>query len=244
MSNHTEKRMVLTEEDREQLLEQLSTSERMAELGRLATGIIHELNTPLSVISSAAQLIMREEGLPGGVEELVEMIEREAQRLSQLTRGILTFSRGEGGEAEVNEVLRETLALLRYEVNKRSVLVRETLNDLPLPAALPPHRLKQIFLNLVMNSLHAMEHGGKLLVRTRMRKRFVEVEIRDTGCGIPQEVQERIFDPFFTTKAPGEGTGLGLYVTREIVAAAGGEITVESSPGSGTAFTILLPRAS
>jgi signal transduction histidine kinase len=229
----------------EEFLEQLAFNEKMAELGRLAVGMVHELNTPLSVIVSAAQMVMREEGLSDSVKEMVARIDMEAQRLSQFTRGLLSFSRRDDGtvaEVDVNLVLRDVMSFLKYDAQKRSVAVVEELShDLPVVAA-DSNRLKQIFINLVMNALQVMENGGMLLLRTTMTDdRSVEVEIADTGCGIPQDKLARIFDPFYTTKAAGEGTGLGLFITKSLVELLGGRISVRSTVGKGTAFIVRLP---
>ena len=231
----------------EEFLEQLAFNEKMAELGRLAVGMVHELNTPLSVIVSAAQMILREEELSESVKEMVARIDMEAQRLSQFTKGLLSFSRREDGtvaEADVNQVLRDVMSFLKYDAQKRSVAVVEEMNyDLPAVAA-DSNRLKQIFINLVMNALQVMENGGALLLKTTMAdERSIEVEIADTGCGIPQDKLARIFDPFYTTKAPGEGTGLGLFITKSLVELLGGRISVRSAEGEGTAFIVRLPLA-
>ena len=229
----------------EEFLEQLAFNEKMAELGRLAVGMVHELNTPLSVIVSAAQMVLREEGLSESVKEMVARIDMEAQRLSQFTKGLLSFSRREDGsvaEADVNQVLRDVMSFLKYDAQKRSVAVVEEMNyDLPAVAA-DSNRLKQIFINLVMNALQVMENGGALLLKTTMAdERSIEVEIADSGCGIPQDKLSRIFDPFYTTKAAGEGTGLGLSICKKIVELMGGSIRVESSPGKGSTFVFTLP---
>ncbi len=230
----------------EQLLAQLAHNEKMAELGRLSTGIVHELNTPLSVIASAVQLILREDDVPGSVREMLERIDAEVHRLSDFTRGVLSFARN-GGEAEaetdVNQVLHEVMVFLRYEARKRSIAVIEELDYDALPVAAGSNRLKQIFINLIMNAFQAMEEGGTLYVRTSMPDdRSVRIEIADTGEGIPPERLERIFEPFFTTKKTGEGTGLGLYIVGKMVDLMHGRIEVASRVGEGTTFTVVLPQ--
>lgn len=225
-------------------LEHLAFNEKMAELGRLSAGLVHELNTPLSVIVSAAQLIMREEELSESVREMVERIGMEAQRLSLLAKGVLSFSRQDETapvETDVNALLLEVLAFLRYEAQKRSVAVCERL-DYSVPSiAAGGNRLKQAFINLIMNAVQAMEEGGALTVETRRSGSGVLVRICDTGKGIPEGVVGRIFEPFFTTKAPGAGTGLGLFITSNIIESLGGSISVESHMGTGTTFSLLLP---
>lgn len=231
-----------------QLLEQLAQNEKLAELGRLSAGVIHELNTPLSVIVSAAQMIEREEGLSDFVLEMVKRINQEAQRLSQITRGILSFARQEeveGAETDLNETLQEVIAFLKYEAQKRSIKVIEELDYDLTPLAGNANRLKQVLINLVMNALQAMEEGGRLALRTAMlNPGEVQIQVADTGTGISEETMARIFEPFYTTKAPGEGTGLGLFITKQIVEALGGRIEVASKAGKGTTFTIVLPLPS
>ncbi len=231
----------------EPLLEKLAFNEKMAELGKLAAGMVHELNTPLSVIVSAAQLILREESLPDSIREMVERISQETQRLSHFTKGILSFARTQeepSTEADVNQVIGEVLVFLKYEIQKRSVKVIEEF-DYRIPSVLADgNRLKQIFVNLIMNALQAMENGGVLHVRTSSPDdRSVEVQVADTGAGIRDEAVGRIFEPFFTTKEPGTGTGLGLFITKTIVDRLGGAISVHSIHGEGTTFTVSLPAA-
>lgn len=230
----------------EDLLVQLAHNEKMAELGHLAAGVIHEVNTPLSVIVSAAQMILREGEIPAFVREMVERIDLEAQRLSEYTRGVLSFARTgrkTEAEADVNQVLREVMSFLRYEARKRSITVIEELDYDVLPVAADNNRLKQIFINLLMNAFQAMGNGGALLVRTSMPDdRSVRIEIADTGEGIPPERLDRIFEPFYTTKKSGEGTGLGLYIVRKMVELMQGRIEVKSTVGEGTTFTITLPQ--
>ena len=229
------------------MLEQLVSSERLAELGRISAGIVHELNTPLSVIASAAQLILREDELSPFTREMVERIGEEAHRLSSLVRGVLTFVRQDErkeGESDLSQVVREVMALLHYEARKRSVAVVEEL-DFTLPSvAVESNVLKQILINLIMNALQAMSDGGTLHLRTSYdRDRRPSFSVADTGCGIPADRLDRIFEPFYTTKAAGEGTGLGLFVTAKLLEAVGGEITVSSVAGEGTTFVITVPPA-
>jgi two-component system NtrC family sensor kinase len=229
----------------EPFLDQLAFNEKMAELGQLACGMIHELNTPLSVIAAATQLILREEGLSEHVMELLERIDGETQRLSHMSRGILSFSRLDGGgrvAADINLVVTDVLQMLAYEIQKRSVTVHESLDHrLPL-MVIDAGRLKQVLINLIMNALHAMTSGGILSIHSLASESGeCEIRINDTGHGIPDETLARIFEPFFTTKVAGEGTGLGLYVTGKIIAALGGSIDVVSRSGQGSCFTIRLP---
>ena len=227
------------------VLEQMAYNEKMAELGQLAAGLVHELNTPLSVLNSAAQMILREDDLSDFVREMVERINLETQRLSLYTRGLLSFSRRDDaavGEVNLSQVLNEVMAFLRYEAQKRSIQVIEDLDyRLPMVEADVNH-LKQIFINLIMNALQAMDDGGTLMLRTALQnKTTVEAQIADTGTGIPVDKVDKIFEPFYSTKGPGEGTGLGLFVTRKIVELYEGSVRVTSVPGQGTTFKVAFP---
>ncbi len=227
------------------LLRQLAYNEKMSELGKISAGVVHELNAPLSVIISAAQMILREEGVPDVVQEMIARISSEAQRLSQLTKGLLNFSSHDEtiSEVDLNLTVDFILNFLNFEAARRAVVVLKQL-DYSLPAIrLDGNLLKQILLNIIMNALQAMEEcGGKLLVETASDETdSVCFKITDNGPGIPVETIDRIFDRYFTTKKPGEGTGLGLFVTKSLVENMGGKIEVTSRIGGGTIFTVTLP---
>ncbi|MBI5484430.1 MAG: HAMP domain-containing histidine kinase [Deltaproteobacteria bacterium] len=226
-------------------LRQLAYNEKMAELGKISAGVVHELNAPLSVIISATQMIMREEGVPEAVLEMLERISSEAQRLSYLTKGLLNFSSHDDtiGEVDVNLTVAFVLDFLNFEAARRGVTVLRQL-DYTLPVIrLDANLLKQILLNIIMNALQAMENGGgKLLVETIFSGTDdVSIIVTDNGSGIPAASIDRIFDRYFTTKKPGEGTGLGLFVTKKLVESMAGKIKVTSRNGGGTTFTITLP---
>jgi len=228
-------------------LKQLAYNEKMAELGQISAGVVHELNAPLSVIISAAQMIMREPDVPEFVHEMVGRINSEAQRLSQMTRGLLNFSRYEDGEAEAdgNLTVGFVLDFLGFEAARRGVtLLRKLDHRLPV-VKVDANVLKQVLLNLIMNALQAMEKGGgTILVETREeRGNEVMFVVADTGPGILEHTLARIFEPYFTTKKPGEGTGLGLFVTKTLVESLGGRITVNSTIGEGTTFCVIFPTA-
>lgn len=227
------------------LLRQLAYNEKMAELGKISAGVVHELNSPLSVIISASQMIMREEGVPEGVLEMISRISSEAQRLSHMTKGLLNFSSHDEtvGEADLNITTDFILTFLNFEAARRGVIVLKQL-DYTLPTIrIDANMLKQILLNIIMNALQAMEQGGgKLLVETASAgSDGVCIIIVDNGPGIPAGSLERIFDRYFTTKGPDEGTGLGLFVTKKLVESMGGDIEVASESGRGTTFTVTLP---
>ena len=236
----TQSQWVITED----LLKQLVQNEKMAELGRISAGVVHELNASLSVISSAAQMILREAEVPEFVREMVARIGTEAQRLSHLARGLLSFSAQESAptEIDINITTRFVLDFINFEAARRAVVIEPHL-DFRLPLVmLDGNRLKQILLNIVMNALQAMEpHGGRLSVKTcPWGADEVGIRITDTGPGIDEETRKQIFQPYFTTKKAGEGTGLGLFVTKTLVEKLGGRIELESKVGKGTTFTVIL----
>ncbi|HBA71831.1 MAG: two-component sensor histidine kinase [Geobacteraceae bacterium GWC2_55_20] len=230
-----------------ELFRQMAYNEKMAELGRISAGVVHELNAPLSVITSAAQMILREDEVPEFVREMVGRINSEAHRLSQLTRGLLNFSSHDdiGGESDVNLTIDFVLEFIKFEAAQRGVTVSRRLDhSLPM-IGINNNSLKQILLNIIMNALQAMEtDGGTLLVETSAPPdNRVCIKITDSGPGMTETTLSKIFEPYFTTKKPGEGTGLGLFVTRTLVEQDGGSIVVASRADVGTCFTILFDAA-
>lgn len=230
-----------------ELFRQMAYNEKMAELGRISAGVVHELNAPLSVITSAAQMILREEDVPEFVREMVGRISSEAQRLSQLTRGLLSFSSHDdiGGESDVNLTINFVLDFTGFEAAQRAVTVTRRLDhSLPM-ISVNSNSLKQILLNIIMNALQAMDAtGGTLLVESSLAADGkVRIAITDSGPGMSEATASKIFEPYFTTRKPGEGTGLGLFVTRTLVEQDGGCIEVASQTGEGTCFCITFDAA-
>ncbi len=227
------------------LLRQLAYNEKMAELGKISAGVVHELNAPLSVIISASQMILREDGVPEIVQEMIARIRSEAQRLSHLTKGLLNFSSHDEtiSEVDLNLTVDFILNFLNFEAARRAVIVLKQFDHTLPTIHLDGNLLKQILLNIIMNALQAMEEsGGKLLVETAHGEAdAICFIIADNGPGIPIETIDRIFDRYFTTKKPGEGTGLGLFVTKSLVESLGGNIEVTSRIGGGTTFAVTLP---
>jgi len=234
--------------------EQLLRSEKLSSVGLLAAGVAHELNSPLMGILTFAHMLAKR--LPEGSPERadVEVIAAQADRCSQIIRQLLDFARGTPSAPrpiDVHQVLDQSLNLVTHLAIFRNIEVRKDYADqLPLLTA-DPNQLEQVFVNLLMNAAEAMPQGGTLTVRTRLRKGkggaarpatdVLEISFHDTGVGIPPEMIHKIFDPFFTSKQVGKGTGLGLAVSHGIVERHGGTIEVESTPGGGTTFTVVLP---
>jgi two-component system, NtrC family, sensor kinase len=225
------------------LEEQLQHSEKMASIGILAAGVAHEVNTPLTGISSYTQMLRQQIKSDDPRSALLEKIEKQTFRAAKIVNNLLNFSRSSKAEFEnldTNKVLLDVLSLLEHQLERGRIKVRKELSDLPLVRG-NENRLQQVFFNLMLNARDAMPKGGWLTLATRAEDDAVVVEIRDTGHGIKPEHVRRIYDPFFTTKGIGRGTGLGLSISFGIVQEHGGAIFVESVPGQGTTFQVALP---
>jgi PAS domain S-box-containing protein len=234
--------------ERVELESQLSQADKLSSIGLLAAGVAHEVNTPLAVISSYAQMLSKQ--LQGDPQRgaLLEKITRQTFRASEIVNNLLNFSRTSGTEftdVDVNKIITDTMALLEHQFKISKITVQDELAEhLPLING-NPGRLQQVFLNLFLNARDAMPNGGRLRVATSNGD-GVSVVVSDTGSGIAQEHIHRIYDPFFTTKtAPqgqqGRGTGLGLSVSYGIIQEHAGKIRVESRPGEGTTFYVDFP---
>jgi two-component system, NtrC family, sensor kinase len=229
---------------RERMEEQMSQTEKLTSLGLLAAGVAHEVNTPLAVISNYIQMLAKQmpEGDPR--QGIIEKIVKQTFRASEIVNNLLNFSRTSATEVadiDVNRIVEETLSLVAHPLKTSQIQVVKQLG-VTLPAVRgSANKLQQVFLNLFLNARDAMPSGGMLEVRTAAHNGSVEVEVVDTGAGIPREHIHRIFDPFFTTKASGRGTGLGLSVSYGIIKEHAGKIDVRSTPGKGTSFHVEFP---
>jgi PAS domain S-box-containing protein len=228
------------------LEEQVFQNEKLTSLGLLAAGVAHEVNTPLAVISNYIQMLAKQ--LPSGDprHQLIEKVVKQTFRASEIVNNLLNFSRtgaAEFTEVNLNSVVEEVLTLVAHPFRTAQVRVNRNLQQ-ELPSVLGSNnKLQQVFLNLFLNARDAMPAGGIVEIRTAAHNGSVEVEIIDTGGGIPRENLNRIFDPFFTTKSSGRGTGLGLSVSYGIVKEHSGKVDVRSTPGKGTSFRLEFPVA-
>jgi two-component system, NtrC family, sensor kinase len=235
---------------RVQLEEQLQVSEKMASIGLLAAGVAHEVNTPLTGISSFTQMLLENADPEDPRTRLLEKIERQTFRAAKIVNGLLNLARQgapagpERAPVDVNAVVNDVLALLEHQLEIGRIKVRRELAAKVPVVCGAEHKLQQVFLNLVLNARDAMPKGGWLSIATKVDGDRVLVEVGDTGSGIPSEHLSRIYDPFFTTKTMGQGTGLGLSITYGIVREHEGTITVQSAIGQGTTFTVSLPASS
>ena len=229
---------------RERMEEQMTQTEKLTSLGLLAAGVAHEVNTPLAVISNYIQMLAKQ--MPDGDprQSIIEKIVKQTFRASEIVNNLLNFSRtgaAELADIDVNRVVEDTLVLVAHPLKTSQIQVVRHLGEKLPPVRGSANKLQQVFLNLFLNARDAMAGGGMLEVRTAAHNGSVEIEVVDTGAGIPREHIHRIFDPFFTTKGSGRGTGLGLSVSYGIIKEHAGKIDVRSAPGKGTSFHVEFP---
>src|SRR5579871_164726 len=230
--------------DRSELEQRLVQADKLSSIGLLAAGVAHEVNTPLAVISTYAQMLAKQVGEDSQKSLILDKIAKQTFRASEIVNSLLNFSRTSTtsfGDVNVNRVIQETLSLLDHQLQKSGIQVTAQL-DADLPAV---HgnggKLQQVFLNLFLNARDAMPGGGTLEVRTWSEDSSAKIEVADTGGGIAPEHLNRIYDPFFTTKAARKGTGLGLSVTYGIIQEHGGSIEVSNRRSGGARFRLDLP---
>jgi PAS domain S-box-containing protein len=231
---------------RVQLEEQLQISEKMASIGLLAAGVAHEVNTPLTGISSFVQMLMQGSEPDDPKTQVLEKIERQTFRAAKIVNGLLNLARPaqvDTGPVDVNNVINDVLSLLEHQMKTGRIQVRKELAATSPVVLGIEYKLQQVFLNLFLNARDAMPRGGWLSISTRAGADGAIIEVADTGSGIPADQLSRIYDPFFTTKDIGKGTGLGLSITYGIVQEHGGSIACDSVIGQGTRFTLTLPLA-
>ncbi len=232
--------------DRQELERRLVQADKLSSIGLLAAGVAHEVNTPLAVISTYAQMLSKQVSEDEPKAKLLDKIAKQTFRASEIVNSLLNFSRTSPTEflrIDINRVIRETASLVDHQFQKAGVAVQ-----LNLAENLPSMRgnsskLQQVFLNLFLNARDAMSSGGSLEVRSWAGGGLVHIEVRDSGQGIPAEHLARIYDPFFTTKGAKKGTGLGLSITYGIVQEHKGTIEVDSTLGQGTCFRLDFPAA-
>ena len=238
-------------------LEQLRHSERLATLGRLSSGIAHELGTPLNVVSGRAKLMIDEKLKNEEIIECSTIIKEQAERMAKLIRQLLDFARRRAPQKsliDLKNLSAQTLEMLKPTAEKQNVMIELIKNeDIPV-VSIDPFQIQQVLINLMMNGIQAMPDGGHLKLRLDMEyadhpalssgleKNYVAVSIKDEGVGIPENNINHLFEPFFTTKGVGEGTGLGLSIAYGIVREHGGWIEVKSKVGEGACFTIYIPQ--
>ncbi len=229
-------------------------AEKLASIGRLAAGVVHEINNPLATIAACAEALaarvedLAENELNEDFSEYLQIIRDEAFRCKTITNSLLDFSHQRQAEklsSEINQLIDQTLQLIKHHPKLGKMEIIRDLDETLSPVLVNEGQMKQIFIALISNAFDAMEGEGTLTIRTKLvtsdHERAVSVEFTDTGCGIAASYLPKIFDPFFTTKPLGRGTGLGLSVCYGIVSEHGGKIEVDSVEGQGSTFRVLLP---
>ena len=231
--------------ERKRLQEQLRKTERIAELGTLASGMAHEIGTPMNVILGRAEYLLdrvTEEPMRKGLQTIITQVERITRVMNQL----LSFARRKAPQRvalDLRTVVEDGLEMFQERLSRGQIqVVTRFAEGCPMVQA-DGDQMSQVFINLVMNALHAMSDGGILRVGLATEGQMVKLTVADSGHGIPKDVVKNIFDPFFTTKEFGKGTGLGLTVVKGIIEEHQGSIAVESAEGKGTTFTILIPKS-
>jgi len=226
------------------LEQQIQNSEKLASVGKLAAGVAHEINNPLGGILNCLYNLRKRTVSPARQEEYLASMEDGLRRVQKIVRQLLDFSQQHDPEfssTDINAVVERVLVLTNH-----ALLANQIRLDKQLPPDLPElmvdrHMMEQVLMNLILNAVQAIKGSGTITIRTRVIEETCQIDVEDTGCGIPPNVLPRIFDPFFTTKGTGEGTGLGLSVSLGIVERHGGQIRVDSEVGKGTVFTVCLP---
>jgi hypothetical protein len=232
--------------DRAELEQRLVQADKLSSIGLLAAGVAHEVNTPLAVISTYAQMLAKQVAEDSQKSMILDKIAKQTFRASEIVNSLLNFSRTSTtsfGNVNLNRVIQETLSLLEHQLQKSGIQVKTDLEaDLPAVHG-NAGKLQQVCLNLFLNARDAMATGGTLEVRSWTQGSGARIEISDTGHGIAPENVHRIYDPFFTTKAARKGTGLGLSVTYGIIQEHGGSIEVSNRHSGGAIFRLELPLA-
>lgn len=226
--------------------QQIGRSEKLASIGRLAAGIAHEINNPLTGVLTFAHLLRNKANMEAQDREDLDLIINETSRVAEIVSGLLDFAREKPvkkGPLDVNDAIRRTVRLIGGQKQFKDIIINEELSE-DLPAVRGDmNQFQQVLLNLCLNACEAMPDGGTLTLRTGQRDRQVMIQVADTGHGIREEHLDQIFEPFFSTKPVGKSTGLGLSVSYGIIEQHGGSLEVESTEGRGAVFTITLPAA-
>jgi two-component system NtrC family sensor kinase len=242
----------LRERDRSQRAEselKLLQSEKQASVGRLAAGVAHEINNPLTGVLTFTHMLLRREDINEEIREDLQTIADATERVRMIVKGLLDFSRQtkiEPEPADINALIEQTIPLVANQALVKGVIFCfDPGEDIPT-RTLDRNQVQSVILNIILNAIDATEKGGHINIYTRVTTaagegKAIEVEINDTGCGIAPEHLDKLFDPFFTTKEVGKGTGLGLSVSQGIIERHGGTIRVRSTVGEGSVFTISLP---
>ncbi|MBT4644397.1 MAG: DUF3365 domain-containing protein [Deltaproteobacteria bacterium] len=228
------------------LSKHLAQTEKMASVGQLAAGIAHEINNPLGVILCYGDLILKNRESSSQIQEDTQVIQKHANSCKTIVESLLNFARVSDTQmkkADIHECLNEILSVLQNQMKKQNITVLANLDSNIEDIVFDEDKIKQVFMNLLLNSIQAMPEGGdlNLVTQLNLKKKQIMIIMADSGYGIPDDKLDIIFEPFFTTKERGKGTGLGLSVSYGIIQQHNGNLSVSSQPGTGTTFYITLP---
>jgi len=245
-------RLARADHERSILTHQVREVEKMALIGRLSASVAHEINNPLQIISDQAGLMdeLLDEEKPAAVTHLddyrqaIAKIRNQVGRSSTITHRLLGFSRAQDyapSETDINLAVEETAALLEHEAKRHRIVISRHYQDQLPRVETDAAQLQQVILNVLHNAMDAIGEDGAIVISSRLAGERIVVDFADTGPGLTAEVLEHLYDPFFTTKPKGKGTGLGLYVSRDIMARLGGELTAANRAEGGAVFALHLP---
>lgn len=230
------------------MYQKMSLSDRLHAMGQLSAGIAHEINNPLTIMSTYIQMMLKKKDLPDDIREEIGIINEEIGRISEKVRELQSFTREASfqfAETDMQALLIKILDLCRHQIGKSDIRLEIGFeSEEPLYARVDSGRMRQVFLNLILNAIHALEGEETRVLRIGAGKTEdgkIRVTVEDTGAGIDGVNLDRVFDPFFTTKKPGSGTGMGLAISYNIIRSHGGDILVESERGAGARFTVIFP---
>jgi len=235
-------RMAVGLTEKERLEDQLKQSEHLIALGRLATGVAHELRNPIAIIKTVVELMKQDYSQMSGIEEYTKAIDEQVNRQDMEIQELLDYGRPTNSsikECSVNDLINAVLSFSAAMLRQQTIKVELKLDDKISKILADTERLKKVFVNIIVNAAEAMPSGGKLEIITKETDNMVMISFSDTGEGISEEARNRIFDPFYTTKKT--GTGLGLSISHQTIELHGGTIEVESNLGKGSTFSISLP---
>lgn len=235
-------KMAISLAEKERLEYEMQRSEKLASLGRLVTGVAHELRNPIGVVKATVQVMESEYRDIGDLKEFTTVIKEQVDRQNRVIQELLDFGRPSKQIAQpvnINSLMEKVLTFTSPMLRQHNILLDVRFdNNLPL-VLIDPSKINQVFVNMILNAIQATPEGGRLFIETGAEDQFILIKFRDTGLGIELEQLSRIFDPFYTTKDT--GTGLGLSICHQIIKSHNGNIQVSSTPGEGTAFTVMLP---
>ena len=231
----------LLQEERLKTQKQLLMADKLTSLGTMMAGMVHEIKNPIASIQSLTQVLPENTDDPDFLKNYGDLVPKQIDRIKKITENILHYSKTPAlkkAKIDINKVIEETIDLFAHSTKKKNIELVPDLMPLPEIQA-DPEQLFQVFTNLTLNSIAAMPTGGSIWIRSRVKDNKIQIEFRDSGLGIPEDHLKNVFDPFFTMKR--EGTGLGMWVSYQIIKEHKGMIDVESQINKGTVFYITFP---